>query len=167
MAGNIRRFVADRTLMLAAIGHDLRTPITRLRLRAELMEDDRLRPRMLADLAELEAMITAPWPSPATTPRRSPPSRSISPPGPHRPRESADSRRRAADNAAPRQLRRSPGPSMWAENLVLQARWRMTARVGQPGWQALTYGGAPLCMSMAPAAVSCGRDDGPGIPPDS
>lgn len=59
MAGNIRRFVADRTQMLAAIGHDLRTPITRLRLRAELMEDDRLRERTLRDLEEMERMIAA------------------------------------------------------------------------------------------------------------
>jgi signal transduction histidine kinase len=59
MAGNIRRFVADRTMMLAAIGHDLRTPITRLRLRAELLDDDGQRERMLRDLAEMEGMIGA------------------------------------------------------------------------------------------------------------
>jgi signal transduction histidine kinase len=59
MAGRIRRFVADRTQMLAAIGHDLRTPITRLRLRAEFLEDDEQRKKMLADLDEMEAMIAA------------------------------------------------------------------------------------------------------------
>ena len=59
MAGRIRRFVGDRTQMLAAIGHDLRTPITRLRLRAEFMEDEEQRRRMLADLDEMEAMIAA------------------------------------------------------------------------------------------------------------
>jgi signal transduction histidine kinase len=59
MARNIRRFVADRTQMLAAISHDLRTPITRLRLRAEFLEDDEQRAKMLADLAEMEAMIAA------------------------------------------------------------------------------------------------------------
>jgi signal transduction histidine kinase len=59
MASNIRRFVADRTQMLAAISHDLRTPITRLRLRAEFLEDDDQRAKMLADLAEMEAMIAA------------------------------------------------------------------------------------------------------------
>lgn len=59
MAERIRRFVQDRTFMLAAIGHDLRTPITRLRLRAEFIEDDVLRARMLVDLDELEAMISA------------------------------------------------------------------------------------------------------------
>jgi len=59
MAERIRRFVGDRTQMLAAIGHDLRTPITRLRLRAEFMEDDEQRRKMLADLDEMEAMVAA------------------------------------------------------------------------------------------------------------
>ena len=59
MAARIRRFVQDRTFMLTAIGHDLRTPITRLRLRAEFIEDDELRRKMVADLAELEAMVSA------------------------------------------------------------------------------------------------------------
>ena len=44
MAGRIRRYVADRTFILTAIGHDLRTPITRLKLRAEWMEDEEQRP---------------------------------------------------------------------------------------------------------------------------
>ena len=59
MAARIRRFVEDRTFLLTAIGHDLRTPITRLRLRAEFMEDDDQRTRMLADLDELETMVSA------------------------------------------------------------------------------------------------------------
>lgn len=49
----------DRTQMLAAIGHDLRTPITRLRLRAEFMDDDEQRREMLSDLDEMEKMIAA------------------------------------------------------------------------------------------------------------
>ncbi len=59
MAAHIRRFVAERTFLLAAIGHDLRTPITRLKLRAEWMEDEEQRRKMLADLDELEAMVAA------------------------------------------------------------------------------------------------------------
>ena len=59
MAGRIRRFVQDRTFLLTAIGHDLRTPITRLKLRSEFIEDDELRARFLADLDELEAMVSA------------------------------------------------------------------------------------------------------------
>jgi hypothetical protein len=59
MAGRIRRFVQDRTELLTAIGHDLRTPITRLKLRAEFVEDDEQRLKILADLEELEAMVSA------------------------------------------------------------------------------------------------------------
>jgi signal transduction histidine kinase len=59
MAERIRRFVQDRTEMLTAIGHDLRTPITRLKLRAEFVENDEVRRKMLADLEELEAMVSA------------------------------------------------------------------------------------------------------------
>lgn len=59
MQERLKRFVADRTQMLAAIGHDLRTPLTRLRLRAELVDDPELQRKMLSDLDEMEAMVTA------------------------------------------------------------------------------------------------------------
>jgi signal transduction histidine kinase len=59
MAARIRRFVADRTELLTAIGHDLRTPITRLKLRTEFIDDEEQRRKMLADLEELEAMVSA------------------------------------------------------------------------------------------------------------
>jgi len=59
MAERIRRFVSDRTELLTAIGHDLRTPITRLKLRAEFIDDNDQRTKMLADLEELEAMVSA------------------------------------------------------------------------------------------------------------
>jgi signal transduction histidine kinase len=57
MQERIRKLVADRTQMLAAISHDLKTPLTRLRLRAELLDDAELRTEMLADLEEMESMI--------------------------------------------------------------------------------------------------------------
>ncbi|TVR78842.1 MAG: HAMP domain-containing protein [Rhodospirillales bacterium] len=59
MQQRLQGFVRDRTQMLAAISHDLRTPITRMRLRAELVDDAEQRGKMLADLAEMEAMIAA------------------------------------------------------------------------------------------------------------
>jgi signal transduction histidine kinase len=59
MAARIRRFVHDRTFLLTAIGHDLRTPITRLKLRAEWMDDEEQQRKMLADLDELEGMVAA------------------------------------------------------------------------------------------------------------
>ena len=55
----IRRMVDDRTQMLAAISHDLRSPLTRLRLRLEGLSDASVRKSMAADLDEMEAMIDA------------------------------------------------------------------------------------------------------------
>ncbi|NUB17460.1 HAMP domain-containing protein [Azospirillum brasilense] len=59
MQARLARFVADRTQMLAAMSPDLRTPLTRLRLRAELVEDPEMQRKMLADLDEMAAMINA------------------------------------------------------------------------------------------------------------
>ncbi|HTZ76589.1 MAG TPA: ATP-binding protein [Stellaceae bacterium] len=59
MRQRLKRLIADRTQMLAAISHDLRTPLTRLRLRAEFVEDPQLQEKMLADLAEMEAMVAS------------------------------------------------------------------------------------------------------------
>ncbi len=59
MQERLRRYVGDRTRMLAAISHDLRTPITRMRLRSELVEDGEQQKKMIADLDEMEAMIAS------------------------------------------------------------------------------------------------------------
>jgi signal transduction histidine kinase len=59
MQARIQRFIEDRTRMIAAISHDLRTPITRLRLRAEFVEDAEQQAKMLADLDAMETMIRA------------------------------------------------------------------------------------------------------------
>ncbi|KPK13723.1 MAG: hypothetical protein AMJ67_17100 [Betaproteobacteria bacterium SG8_41] len=52
-------FIRDRTRILAAMSHDLKTPITRLRLRAELLDDAQLRAKFEKDLAEMESMVSA------------------------------------------------------------------------------------------------------------
>ncbi|MDY0871424.1 ATP-binding protein [Dongia rigui] len=57
MQARISRLIEDRLQMIAAISHDLKTPITRLRLRAELMDDEEMRGKLLKDLDEMEAMI--------------------------------------------------------------------------------------------------------------
>lgn len=59
MQRRIHRMIQDRTQALAAVSHDLRTPIQRLRLRAGFIEDEEVQARMEADLAEMEAMIEA------------------------------------------------------------------------------------------------------------
>lgn len=57
MQVRIRDLIERRTRMLAAIGHDLRTPLTRLRLRLDLMPEGDLKSRNLADLAIMEGQI--------------------------------------------------------------------------------------------------------------
>jgi signal transduction histidine kinase len=56
MQSRIRKFVEDRTQMMAAVSHDLRTPITSLRLRAEFIEDVEMREKIIATLDEMQAM---------------------------------------------------------------------------------------------------------------
>jgi signal transduction histidine kinase len=57
MQRRLRRLIDNRTRMLAAISHDLKTPITLLRLRAEYIEDAEEKQKTLATLAEMESMI--------------------------------------------------------------------------------------------------------------
>src|SRR6202012_5247927 len=59
MRERITTLIDDRTKMLAAISHDLRTPITRMRLRAEFIEDNTHRRRMLSDLEQMRSMLEA------------------------------------------------------------------------------------------------------------
>lgn len=58
MQAQVRRLIGDRTQMLAAISHDLRTPITRLQLRVESMPGEQ-REKAIADLQEMEQMINS------------------------------------------------------------------------------------------------------------
>jgi signal transduction histidine kinase len=57
MRERITTLIDDRTKMLAAISHDLRTPITRMRLRAEFIEDEAHRLRMMGDLDQMRSML--------------------------------------------------------------------------------------------------------------
>ncbi|MBL1241952.1 MAG: HAMP domain-containing protein [OCS116 cluster bacterium] len=59
MNRKIKSFVDDRTKMLAAISHDLRTPITSLRLRAEFIEDKEMQGKILETLDEMQMMTEA------------------------------------------------------------------------------------------------------------
>ena len=59
MRARVERLIDDRTQMLAAISHDLRTPITRLRLRAEFIEDEHARAMTLRDLAQMNGLVEA------------------------------------------------------------------------------------------------------------
>jgi signal transduction histidine kinase len=57
MQARLRGLIENRTRMLAAISHDLRTPLTLLRLRAENVENQQERDKMLATIAEMDSMV--------------------------------------------------------------------------------------------------------------
>ena len=57
MQARLAGYLRDRTRVLAAMSHDLKTPITRLRLRSELLDDPQLRAKFTGDLEELESMV--------------------------------------------------------------------------------------------------------------
>jgi len=58
MQTRLIRFIDERTRLLTAMSHDLKTPLTRMRLRAEMLEDGNLREKFEADLVEMETMVT-------------------------------------------------------------------------------------------------------------
>ena len=59
MQDRIHRLIQDRTEALAAVGHDFRTPLSRLRLRADAVRDDGLREAIEQDVAEMEDMVSS------------------------------------------------------------------------------------------------------------
>jgi len=58
MQSRIQKHITERTLMLAAITHDLQTPLTRLRLRLEKVSDESLRGQLVGDLSACQARVT-------------------------------------------------------------------------------------------------------------
>jgi hypothetical protein len=148
--------------MLAAIGHDLRTPITRLRLRAEFMEDDEQRRKMLSDLDEMEAMVAATLAF----------ARDDAAAEPTVPLDLAALVRTVLDEAAdsrpdlPEEATAYDGP----EHMTVQARPVALKRaLANLVGNALAYGGAartrlvPAAGRGAPLKLLI-EDDGPGIP---
>lgn len=57
MQDRLTRHVRERTRMLAALGHDLRSPLTAIRLRAEMVDDEETRERLVASIDEMQTMV--------------------------------------------------------------------------------------------------------------
>jgi signal transduction histidine kinase len=161
MAGRIRRFVQDRTFLLTAIGHDLRTPITRLKLRAEFIEDDEQRQKFMADLDELDAMVSATLVF----------GRDTADTEPAVPFDLVALLRTVLDDAADARPEASErlaysGPSrLTLTGRVLALKRTFANLVGN----AVKYGGAARVTVLGPASgllqISV-EDDGPGLPAD-
>jgi signal transduction histidine kinase len=58
MQQRLSRSMAERSRVLMAMSHDLKTPITRMRLRTDMLEDQAVREKFDRDLAEMEQMVT-------------------------------------------------------------------------------------------------------------
>lgn len=59
MQQRLKNYIEDRARILAAVSHDLKTPLTRMRLRSDLLEDERLREKIQTDLDDMESMVGA------------------------------------------------------------------------------------------------------------
>ena len=59
MQHKLQRYVDDREVLFRSVSHDLKTPITRLRLRSELLEDDKQTEAFNVDLDDLEMLVNA------------------------------------------------------------------------------------------------------------
>jgi signal transduction histidine kinase len=59
MQAKLAALISDRSRIFSAMSHDLKTPITRLRLRTEMLDDAALREKFTQDLLEMEAMVGA------------------------------------------------------------------------------------------------------------
>jgi len=161
MAGRMRRALSDRNFMLVAIGHDLRTPITRLKLRAEYMDDEEQRRKMLGDLEELEAMVSATLAVGRDTSIDEPVApldlaelvRTVLD-------ETADARPEAADHLT------FDGP----DHLVVRARpFALKRALTNLISNAVKYGGSANVTLAGPDARQITlaiEDEGPGIPPE-
>ncbi|WP_210402189.1 MULTISPECIES: cell wall metabolism sensor histidine kinase WalK [unclassified Thioclava] len=59
MQERLTRFVTDRTRVLAALGHDLRSPLTAMRVHSEMVEEEELRENLVSTVEEMQSMVEA------------------------------------------------------------------------------------------------------------
>jgi signal transduction histidine kinase len=161
MASRIRRFVQGRTFLLTAIGHDLRTPITRMKLRAEFIDDDELRLKFLSDLDDLDTMVSATLAfgrdtagtEPAVNLDLSALLRTVLD-------ELSDARPEATE-----QLVFAGGAHVTMRGRPVALKRAFANLIGN----AVKYGGSARVGLSPPVdgmTVICVEDDGPGVPPD-
>ncbi|MBM3522551.1 MAG: HAMP domain-containing protein [Alphaproteobacteria bacterium] len=155
MRGRLTRFLDDRTRMLAAVSHDLRTPLTRLRLRAEGIADREEQAKALSDIAEMEHMIAETLAFARA--------------------DALDTPAQRFDVAALTQSLVDERTDMGAaatydgpQSLVIEGRAGALKRaIANLLDNAIAYGGrAEVTLAAEPGALALSiRDEGPGIPP--
>jgi two-component system, OmpR family, sensor kinase len=155
MQGRIRQLISDRSQALAAVSHDLKTPITRLRLKVEGLTDGKLATSILGDLAEMEEMLDQTL-AYLRGDREDEPFRKL---------DLAALVQTLTDDAADAggDARCTGGP-LTVEARPLALKRALANLIGN----ALKYGGA-AGIDLRPAgdvAVVIVDDNGPGIPPD-
>jgi signal transduction histidine kinase len=154
MQERLQRYVEDRTAMVGAIAHDLRTPLTRLRFRIEALPEEQ-RAKYAADLDQMEAMITATLAF----------VRDASRPGERTPLELSSLVESLCDEmsetGAPAEV--APGEKVVLEGDPMALR-RLVANLLE---NAVKFGGRARARVFRDAghAVVEIDDDGPGIPP--
>ncbi|MDP1647472.1 MAG: ATP-binding protein [Rubrivivax sp.] len=154
MQQRLAAFIDERTRMLTALSHDLKTPLTRMRLRADLLDDEEQRLRFESDLKEMEAMVTQTLEF----------MRGL---GGNEPRQPVDMMALLAALQADNQAMgrsvvvegRTTRPCVGVASLLKRA-------LGNLVDNAMLYGGrTTVRVEETPAAlVLCVQDDGPGIP---
>ncbi|MGA0604327.1 ATP-binding protein [Caulobacter sp. KR2-114] len=156
MKGRIRGLVAERTRVLAAIAHDMRTYLTRLRLRAEFIADEAQRAKAVADLDDMAALLDDTLLF----------ARDVS--GPGAPAETFDLAAEVAEFAAVRAETGQPVSAAAPAGVLPLAATRLTVRrmLANLTDNALRYGGSARLMAGADASGTwlAVEDEGPGIP---
>ena len=156
MQARLRALIENRTRMLAAISHDLRTPLTLLRLRAENVENAPERDKMLATIAEMDSMVAATLQF----------ARDEAKPEPRRRTDVTALLASAVDDMADAGLPVSMDP---AEPLICECQPAALKRaLANLLDNAVKYGkGARAAIRSTPSAIEITVDDeGPGIPED-
>ena len=154
MQARLVAYLRERTSVLAAMSHDLKTPVTRLRLRAELLPEAEQRRKFTQDVEEMEAMVAA-----TLEYLR----------GAYGRRRSAGRHRCVAGKLAVRcgGNRRAREPDRAAATAVQGSAHRIEALPAQSGRERVKYGegaSVEVCDDAGQLQIIV-RDDGPGLPP--